>query len=304
MTTTHPLADSRDLPALLSAFGLPPDTKADLGEMPGCFCAELEAPVYHATPNTISHTSMIHLLRSPKHLQVYMDGPRDDTKPNIGTATHSAILEPGNFNNEYGVYLGTRKGGQWDEFVAQNPSKLILTQKEMVSVLGMKKAVNEFQDFPLRQALDLGESEKSIFWIDPETGVQCRIRIDSLTPSVIFDLKTTDDARPKSINHQSVRLHYDLEAGMYVEGAKRFLGKSLPFIFIFVESNAPHGVWLHTAGESVIENGYRKFRRGVRAFQTLMATKNWHGYINAISTMELPKYAMLSPDATDDATNS
>lgn len=306
MTTNspNPLAASRDLPELLAAFGLPPDTKAELGELPGCFTAEVEAELYHSTPNTISHSSMIHLLRSPQHYRVYLDGPRDDSTPNLGTAFHSAVLEPHKFINDYKVYLQTRKGAAWEEFSKQFQGKMILTQKEMTSVLGMKKALTDFTDFPIQKGFELGKAEQSIFWIDPETGVQCRIRVDNLTPSVIWDLKSTNDSRPESIVHQVVRMHYDLEAGMYVEGVKRFTGKSLPFIFVFVEDAQPHGVWMHTAGATMIENGYRKFRRGTRAFATLKATNNWHCYLNAISTLELPKYAMLSPDAIEDAANA
>ena len=298
------LSECTDLPTLLNAFGLPPDTPAELGAMPGCFSAEVEAAVYHSTQNTISHSGLIHLLRSPQHYRVYLDAPEDNGKPNFGTAVHSAVLEPTNFNRDYTVFLGSRRGAAWTQFEQENDGKYILTGVEMEAVLGIKKSVHSFEDYPLKQALELGESEKSIFWIDPETGVQCRIRTDSLNPAVIFDLKTTSDARPEGILHQTVRMGYDLEAGMYSEGVTRFKGQSLPFIFIFVEDKAPYGVWMHSAGESMIENGSRKFRKGVRAFKQLIDTNNWHGYRNAISTLELPKYAMLSPESIDDATNN
>lgn len=294
------LADSTDLNALLDVFGLPLDTPAKLGALPGCFSAELDASVYHSTPCTISQSGMQHLLRSPLHYKAYLEAPRD-TAPNIGTATHAAILEPSKFINDYTVYPGRRSGKDWDAFLTANPGKVILSETEMAAVRGMQKAVHNFTDFPLKQSMPLGTPEKSIFWIDPATGVLCRVRIDLLTQAVIFDLKTVGDARPDGFIRQLVQKEYDLQVAMYTEGVKRFFGHTIPFIFITVETAAPHGAWLHPAGESILENGQRKFRRGLVAFQQLMKTNDWHGYRNAISTLELPKYAMLTPTPDEDA---
>lgn len=298
--TVAALAESTDLKSLLEAFGLPPDTKAELGAMPGCFSAELDPAIYHSTPDTISQTGMRYLLRSPLHYKAFLDEPRD-LAPNIGTATHAAILEPNKFVYDYTVYHGRRSGKDWDLFLTANPNKIILSETEMSAVRGMQKAVLNFEDFPLKQTIPLGVPEKSIFWIDPVTGVRCRIRIDLLTQSVIFDLKTVGDARPDGFLRQLLQKEYDLQSAMYTEGVKRFVGHTLPFIFICVETAAPHGTWLHPAGESILENGNRKFRRGLAAFQRLLLSNEWHGYRNAISTLELPKYAMLTPSPEEDA---
>lgn len=300
---TNPLTYSTDLKALLEAFGLPEDTKAELGATPGCFTAELPAAVYHSTKNTISHTGMLELLRSPAHYREYLESSRDRSTPNIGTATHSAVLEPATFTTEYPVFLGSRRGSGWNDFQAEHTGKLILTKPELTAVLGMKKAIFDFTDFDLKGAISIGESEKSIFWIDEETGVQCRVRIDSLNPCVIFDLKTCGDAREHGFLIQAVKLGYDLEAGMYVEGARRLLGKTLPFAFVAVEEKAPHGVWVYQAPASLMSSGTSKFRQGVRAYKTLCDTNDWHCYKNAISNLEWPKYAMHMDDTIDYATN-
>ena len=284
------LAECTHLPTLLEAFGLPEDTDATLGAMPGCFTAKLDAPTYHSTKNTISHTGILHLLRSPAHYKVYMESNRDDSSPNFGTVSHSAILEPLEFNEQYAVFTGVRRGSKWELFAESNSHKLILNQTEYQSILSMKRSVYEFRDFPLGKAIETGEAEKSIFWIDPDTGVQCRIRVDLLTPFVSFDLKTTNDARPQSVLRQSMKLGYPLEAGMYTEGVFRLTGNYQPFVFIFVEDSAPYGVWVQTAGESFVREGTRMFRNGVEAFKKLQETQDFHCYLNACTTLELPKY--------------
>ena len=296
MTSTSNLAECTDLPTLLAAFGLPPDTKANLGELPGCFTAELDAPDYHATTNTISHTGIVHLNRSPAHYKIYRDQDRNEGELNFGTATHTAVLEPAEFDRHYQVFNGTRRGARWESFAEEHSDKLILNATEMEAVLSIKRAVMNYDQFPLGKAIQIGSPEKSIFWIDPETGVQCRIRIDLLTHQVAFDLKTTDDARPKAALRQSMQLGYDIEAAMYSEGVYRFLGTALPFVFIFAETKAPFGIWLHTAGETLLSEGKKKFLRGLQTFKTLQETQNFHCYLNALSTMEIPKY-YLDTDA-------
>ena len=112
-------------------------------------------------------------------------------------------------------------------------------------------------------------------------------------PFANFDLKTTTDARPEQFIKQAVRLDYDLQAAMYTEAAYRFTGEVLPFIFVAVEQDAPNGLWLLTAGQSMIDNGWKKFRRALSTYKTCKESGFWPGYTNAQTTIELPRYALL-----------
>jgi len=269
------------------------------GAQKNSFTAELGNDAYHAHRAFISHSGMLKLLRSPAHYFEYLHAPREESSPNIGTAAHAALLEPDAFARDYVSYAGYRKGKAWDEFKEANSTKIILNVTEHEAVQGMVNAVNAFDEYPLRAALDLGEPEKSIFWIDEETGVGCRIRVDNLTPFVIFDLKTFNDVRPNSVARQAASMEYDLQAYMYTEGVRAFTGKTLPFYFIFIETGRPHGVWMYKAGQTLMRNGEIKFRRGLRAFKALQQTGDWHGYKNAVTELELPRYAILD-DADSD----
>ncbi len=269
------------------------------GVSPGSFTATMDNATYHAQKAFISNSGMKELLRSPAHYFEYLNGEREEKAPNLGTAIHAAVLEPAEFAKHYVTYAGYRRGKAWDEFQAANPDKQILNETESAAVEGVVKAVAQFDAYPLRAALDIGEVEKSIFWIDEETGVGCRIRADCLTPFVIFDVKSIDDARPEKVARQVASMEYDLQAFMYTEGVRAFTGKTLPFYFVFIETGRPHGIWIHRAGQSVMRNGEIKFRRGVRAFKRLQATGDWHGYANPISDLELPRYSLISPTAED-----
>lgn len=266
-----------------------------------CFSGVMTNPEYHAVSDYLSTSQIKPLLRSPAHLKAYLDNRDDDSgSPNIGTAAHAAILEPTSFLQDYAVYHGRRAGKDWESFKEANPGKKILSETEMNSVAGMREAVLSFADYPLAKAIEIGEVEKSIFWQDQQTGIKCRMRADLWTPYALFDVKTIDDARPDNIIRQVLRMDYDLQAAMYTEGARHFSGQTLPFIFVFVELKAPHGVWVYPAGQSIIENGTKKIRSGLEACKRLLDTQNWHGYQNAITTLELPRWVGRKDVAAND----
>ena len=258
----------------------------------GCFSGVLTNAEYHSVPDYLSTSQIKPLLRSPAHLKAYLDNRDDDSgAPNLGSAAHAAILEPAVFAQDYVVYRGRRSGKEWESFKEANPGKKILNETEMTAIAGMREAVLSFSDYPLDKAIEIGEVEKSIFWQDPETGIKCRMRADLWTPYALFDLKTIDDARPDNIARQVLRMDYDLQSAMYSEGSRHFSGNALPFIFVFVEIKPPHGVWVYPVGQSIIDNGLNKMRAGLQAYKRLIETQDWHGYRNAITTLELPRWA-------------
>lgn len=263
------------------------------GVAPGCFHMDVPAEEYHQLPDSVSCSGLKHLLRSPAHYQAYLEEP-DDGKPNVGTALHCAVLEPERFDQEYTVFSGRRGTKVFDAFVQENPGKIILNEQEWIQVHGMLRAIMSHKEFPLWKALQTAKREMSVFWTDEETGVQCRVRFDALcAPFANFDLKTTTDARPEQFIKQAVRLDYDLQVAMYTEAAYRFTGEVLPFIFVAVEQDAPNGLWLLTAGQSMIDNGWKKFRRALSTYKTCKESGFWPGYTNAQTTIELPRYALL-----------
>ena len=280
------------LPALLAPAGM---ENVTAGAAAGSFTGSLTNAAYHSLGDYISCSGMKALLRSPAHYQTYLEDPDDDgVKPNIGTAAHCTVLEPASFDDRYAVYEDRRAGKVWEAYKELHSDKLILNRDECDRVIGMRHAVMNFRDFPLADALAAGEAEKSIFWTDRETGVKCRLRADSLNPYACLDLKTIDDARPDKVMRQVLRMDYDLQVAMYIEGIREYTGKTIPFVFIFVEDKKPHGVWVYTAGQTVIDSGMRKFRRGLESFKRLQVTDDWHGYLGAMTTLELPRYAQVA----------
>lgn len=278
-----------------------PDWVVTRGETEGAYSAPLTNEKYHAVHTHISHTGMIELLRSPAHYRAYLQRGDEERKGvNIGAGAHAAILEPDRFDDQYIAYKGRRVGKAWEQFAQEHAGKVICSEREMDVMRNIQRAVREFRDYPLWAILRSSyvEIEKSIFWIDEETGAGCRIRHDVISDEAIFDIKTIDDARPERVSKMVAWMQYDLQAAMYSEGERVFSGKTKPFIFVFIEDKPPHGIWVYPAGSSVIRNGMIKFRRGVKDFAAVQQSGAYPCYQNAVSTLELPNYLRIAEDIT------
>lgn len=256
------------------------------------YSMEMPIEAYHSVRTHISHSGMRELLRSPAHFAAYLagGGDRKAAAPNFGSAVHCAVLEPNSFQERYTVFDGRRQGKAYDEFKAAHAGKEILNAEEFERINGIVEALEAFKDFPIMKAIRFSEVEKSIFWKCHETGVLCRVRNDALNPFAIFDLKSIDDARPDTVQRQVMRMDYDLQAYMYTAGVKEFTGEVRPFNFIFVEDQKPHGIWMYTAGSSLLASGREKFLRGARAFLEFGHADLSQCYQPAISIIEAPQW--------------
>jgi hypothetical protein len=98
-----------------------------------------------------------------------------------------------------------------------------------------------------------------------------------------------------------LKLHYDLQAAVYTMGVHAFFGAYLPFCFIAVETEGPHGVWMHetSRGTKFFENGMAKFRFAIRRLKECRELNQWPAYYGAYTVMDdIPVYAQfVDPDA-------
>lgn len=154
---------------------------------------------YHAMPG-ISKSGLDLINRSPAHYRWAQDNPQDPSDDmRIGTLTHLAVLEPDRFDSECIVMpvldRRTKAGKEaWEQFQADYPDHELLTNDEHTRIIGIRDAVRAH---PMaRKLMDrIDAVELSMFWKDPQTGVDCRCRPDAvLQNGTLIDLKTTRDA--------------------------------------------------------------------------------------------------------------
>ncbi len=229
---------------------------------------------------------------SPLQYRHVADTERPDTSSMmLGRATHSHILEPTQFYNEYTVWngKGTRASKAYKEFAAENEGKEILTPAEMAKIAAMGQAVRSHPIASLM--LQNGTPEVSIQWTDPDTGLRCKGRPDWVSKDAVVDLKTTADLSPHMFERQAFNLSYHMAAAFYSDGLNLVHGLSLPFYIAAVQSTAPHDVIVYKVPEKVLTAGRVAYRGLLVRVSECEAAGRWPGMADEVQQLTLPAWA-------------
>lgn len=251
---------------------------------------------YHADRSAVSSSQLKLILRSPLHFQHGLQAPHIETPAmRIGTAIHTALLEPERFRNIYRV--APEKGRSaadklaFANYVVAHPDKVLISRSEMDMVEAVQQTVARHQ--LASKLLRMGQAETSIFWHDPETAIRCKCRPDLLvSPWLILDIKTTEDASEEAFMRSCAQYHYDLSAAMYREGVWHATKKSLDFVFLAVEKKPPFAVALYRASDRFLQHGDMLFRRTLSTLKDCRQAASYRGYQpdGVISEIDLPRW--------------
>ena len=123
-----------------------------------------------------------------------------------------------------------------------------------------------------------GEPEVSMVWVDEETGVTCRGRVDWLTAHpAIVDLKTTTaggaDLGP--LGRSAAALDYPLAAAAYVDGYRTLTGVTPAFLTVAVEKTAPHIVTVARYRPEDLATGLDRWRAALAEFARRESSGEW-----------------------------
>jgi exodeoxyribonuclease VIII len=250
--------------------------------------------------DAVSNSQLQQLRRSPAHYKAYIEQGSEDTPATLlGRAIHCAILEPDEFETRYvrGA-IGDRRTkavkAAWDALEAQFGAEFVLTVENYEKCLSIREAV---YDHPASMALlkGAGRHELSIVWVDKETGLTCKARLDrhvtEIAGGFIADLKSTRDARPEPFG-KSVEEHgYDVAAAHYLAGAKAVGLDALHFSHIALEKEAPFAVGCYRLIDAAIEVGEERRRELLRLLARCKRRNRWPALSPEIVDLTLPDYA-------------
>jgi hypothetical protein len=225
----------------------------------------------------------------------------------LGSFVHCGVLEPEAVALRYIVMPdftrhaeNVTKGGKpstsstdWSdakcaEFKRVNSDKEVIDKDTYRTLLGINRAIAKNKR-AAEWLSEPGDSEVSIVWVDDETGLLCKARIDWLPQSrnAITDLKTGRDiqAFPKSI----ANFGYHRQAAHYTDGLAALHGELVPFRIIAVEPTPPYGVRSAPMNEDTIDIGRSEVRQALRAIAGAYESGEWPGYDDP-SSWCLPAY--------------
>ncbi len=213
----------------------------------------------------------------------------------LGSAFHTMVLEPDNFDDEFLVTDLDARTKVFKELTATNPDKTILKQADLEAVKLMKHSIMK-NPTATKLLNHEGEIEGSYFWKDKLTGIKCKARLDKLIPdfkgkTVLVDLKTTADASPAGFEKSMANYGYHRQAAWYSHAVELATGKP-PALYIIIacEKTPPFDNACYIISKSAIEKGWEECRKAVATYKKCIDTETWPGYPDGLTELHLPKW--------------
>jgi len=246
---------------------------------------------YHAAP-AISKSGLDLIHRSPAHFK-YAPSREPSRAMEMGTAIHTAILEPERFKTEYMLLenVKDRRQSEYKDAVKQYGSERVLVSGEAVKVSAMQESI-----YANKQAADLlnksGFSELSFFAKSPVTGVLCKCRFDYLTADgIAIDIKKTQDAQADSFSKSIANYRYYVQQAFYSDVFLWATGQALnDFLFLAVEEEAPNCTKLWRLTQESETLGRLEYEADLDNYSECVKSDYWPIPFPGIEEINLPSW--------------
>lgn len=267
--------------------GLAPSMSDEAVGLPSLTNAE-----YHGLTQVIGKSHLDEVAKSPAHYwATFLDPNRVKPEPTpamlLGTAVHTAILEPHLWDQQYAVAPQIRRGTKaWAEFEQQADGKTLLKQEDADLVRRMADAVHKHPASSFLLTLP-GKVEQTIRWTDEDTELDCKCRPDWLSEDgqLVVDVKTTEHADPREFAKSVAKFRYHVQAAWYLRGTR-----AEQFLFVAVEKSAPYLVSVFVATPEMVSAGQRRADEDLRLIAACKASGEWPGYSTEIQPLYLPAW--------------
>jgi hypothetical protein len=213
----------------------------------------LDMKEYHADP-ALSRSDILRLNLSPLLFKEHVD--QDKPHYRVGRAIHGLVLQ--NIPLIVNENDGRSKAGK--NFQADHPDAVTPVMADMIN--GMARQCRSF--------FQEGDSEVSFFWeVD---GIMCKCRPDWLTPTVIYDFKTTRQSL-EDFHWDVKKFHYDVQHVHYLSGVEQHIPIGT-FRLVVAEKTVPHRVGIFEI--SNLERAKAMIERGLSIYRQCQLTGIWN----------------------------
>ena len=250
---------------------------------------------YHAKREFLSASSIKTLLKNPYE---FLHPIRIESKAfSIGSATHSLILEPQKFNDEFVVApdINKRTKAGREEFALfekENANKCVLSKEDYKTSKNMSDAVLATPE--VRNILQNGIAECSFFSEIDGIKVKCRPDYYREDIGLVLDVKTVQDASPDSFIRDVANFGYYIQAQFYMDTLKSLGYPAKKFLFLVVEKKEPHMVGLYELDVTSLEFGRDEYMRAFSIYKEIDKYKSpiYKDTVDksVVQTLTLPNY--------------
>jgi hypothetical protein len=237
-------------------------------------------------------------LRSMAHMRHHIDNPSEVSEAMlVGQALHLAIFEPGRFAREVVVMQDFGRTRAELEakarFLDEHRDRVVLKEEKLATVSAMAESVLANPQAAAALARP-AHNEATVVWVDQETGIKCKGRLDRYLPedSMVLDLKSCRDGSRDGFARAVLQHHYGLQAAWYLEGIAQTRGDVAGFTWLTVENTAPFVCTVYEVDDCTLEHGRAVMRKLLRQHAECLRTGVWPGYATKIEQNGIPTWAL------------
>lgn len=241
----------------------------------------------------LNWSSLKHMHVSPLYYKWMIDHPEPEKAAFFfGGGVHCLVLEPEKFDERYAIcdLKRDKRHKAYQSWLAENDGKKPIKTSELEDMRSCADAILSHR--VARKVLEGCIHEEEITWTDPDTGLECRGRVDALRLGVI-DLKTGRDPSPFAFTRAVAKYLYHGQLAFYHFGAmaaRLIDGKEMPYI-IAAESSPPWDVAVYVMKPEDLLAGRRLCLHLMQRFEECVATNLWPGVAPDLQYLDLPPWA-------------
>lgn len=247
----------------------------------------------YAKREGVRATILKEILKSPAHARELMANPKPATSAmELGTAIHSAILEPDQFE-KYIVSpkfdRRTKEGkAAAADFEASNQGRIVVDQETYSTIKGCVKAV--YSHKAARSEVETGRCEQTVVWNEDE--IICKARPDIYRNGIVVDVKTCQDASLPGFARQVANLKYHVQAYHYLRGVSAMTGvEHEVFRIVAVETKAPFAVAVYELDFGTMEKAAQLWQHALDLYRQCSSLDEWPAYSDEIQPLAIPSWA-------------
>ena len=239
----------------------------------------------------------------------------------IGDITHSLVLEPEKFNDQYHIiprYYIDKKTGKEKPWIERKNSWWVHEDKEKaegkvrIKENQLEEAShysNAIEHNDLAMSYLQGESmPECTMLVETDQGIKFKSRPDDLKPKrdIAINLKTAFSVKPNQFYASAFDHGYDLSAALTAYCYQYVFGRPLKdYIIIAVEKSIPYcPVEVFRCADPISEDndatylqfGAKRLKQALRKYKWCLDNNCWPAYDNmhtqTIKSMEVPNWAM------------
>lgn len=160
-----------------------------------------------------------------------------------------------------------------------------VTEENYFKIQILKRHYEEYGGGILKRLLIHSKREISMYWTDPNTGMQLKIRPDAIQfkenigVDAIISVKSSGIEDLRAFYYQAAKMHYDLSEGMYQEVATAVTGRDFnTTIMVMLQTVAPYAIAILVWSPEDIETGKHKFRTALQIAKEATENESFPGY--------------------------